>query len=296
MLTFLAALLALAGAAVSVPPRTTAPPAAARAIVAAPLRIVHFDVGQGDAALVITPEGRHVLIDGGPEPDSVAHLLSDMGVDTVDLVVASHNHADHIEGLPAVFVAFPVRAYVENGVPTTTAIYRRLLDRVEEEPGLQVLRATDRTITLGSVRLHVLPPPGLDRSQNGNSVGIEVEYGEFRELLTGDAERPELGRWLTEGRAHPVTVVKVGHHGSWNATTAAWVRTTRPALAVISVGAHNKYHHPSAAVERMWGSTATVYRTDRDGTIEISATPDGHFSVRTHAPVTATGAAPSPKE
>lgn len=295
MLTVLATLLALAGAA-QLPPRAAVPSAPARAIVAPPLRIVHFDVGQGDAALVITPEGRHVLIDGGPETDSVADLLRGMGVDTVDLVVASHNHADHIEGLPEVFVAFPIRAYVENGVPTTTAIYRRLLDRVEEEPGLQVLRATDRTITLGSVTLHVLPPPGLDRSQNDNSVGIEVEYGRFRELLSGDAERSELARWLADGRAHPVTVVKVGHHGSANATTAAWVRATRPAVAVISVGAGNKYHHPSAAVERRWASTATVYRTDRDGTVEISATPDGRFTVRTHASPTPAGAAPAPKE
>lgn len=296
MLTLLVALLALAGAAVSVPPRAAVSAPPARAIAAPALRVVHFDVGQGDAALVITPEGRRVLIDGGPEPDSVADLLSVMGVDTLDLVVASHNHADHIDGLPAVFAAFAVRAYLENGLPTTTALYRRLLERVEAEPGLRVLRPTDRTITLGSLTLHVLPPPGIDRSQNDNSVGIEVEYGEFRELLTGDAERPELGRWLAEGRARPVTVVKVGHHGSSNATTAAWVRATRPAVAVISVGAHNKYRHPSAAVVRQWATTATVYRTDRDGTIEISATPDGRFSVRTHAPVTTTGAAPSPKE
>jgi competence protein ComEC len=255
----------------------------------APLRIVHFDVGQGDAALITTPEGKHVLIDGGPMKDQVADLLWDMGVDTLDLVVSSHNHADHIGGLPEVFYAFPVRAYLENGIPTTTAVYRRLLSRVEHEPGVQVLKATARTITLGSVSLLVLPPSGLDRTQNNNSVGIEVDYGAFHELLTGDSEQPERTQWIAEGRVHPVTVVKVAHHGSGNGTNAAWVEATRPAVAVISVGADNKYGHPSASVERLWATRARVYRTDRDGAVLITATPDGKYTVQTHA-ISATNA------
>lgn len=229
------------------------------------LQIVHFDVGQGDAALVTTPEGKHVLIDGGPTTDQVADLLWDMGVDTVDLVVSSHNHADHINGLPEVFYAFPVRAYLENGIPATTAVYARLLSRVEHEPGLQVLRPTARRLQLGSVTLVVLPPSGLDRSQNNNSVGIEVVYGEFRELMTGDSEQPELTQWIAEGRAHPVTVVKVAHHGSRNGTTSAWVDVTNPAVAVISVGAENKYGHPAVEVEHLWAARARVYRPTGTG-------------------------------
>ena len=249
--------------------------------VAPPLRILHFDVGQGDATLVTTPEGRHVLIDGGPQTDVVADLLRNMGVDTIDLVVSSHNHADHIGGLPQVFFAFPVRAYLENGVPTTTAVYARLLRQVEEEPNLRVLRPTARTITVGSVTLRVLPPSGVDASQNNNSVGIEVAYGRFRELLTGDSEQPELAHWIAAGEAKPVAVLKVAHHGSWNGTTNAWIDITHPAVAVISVGRDNRYGHPSPAVERLWARVATIYRTDRVGTIEVTVTPDGHFSVRT---------------
>lgn len=245
------------------------------------LRIVHFDVGQGDAALVTTPEGRHVLIDGGPQSDAVADLLWEMGVDTIDLVVSSHNHADHIGGLPEVFFVFPVRAYLENGVPATTAVYARLLRRVEEEANVQVLRPTARTITIGSVTFRVLPPSGVDASQNNNSVGIEVTYGQFRELFTGDSEQPELGRWLAAGIVSPVTVLKVAHHGSSNGTNEAWVSATRPAAVVVSAGLKNRYRHPSADVERLWARSAKVYRTDHVGTVEITANSDGRFSVRT---------------
>jgi competence protein ComEC len=261
----------------------TSSASSARHAAERPLEILHFDVGQGDAALITTPEGKHVLIDGGPSSDVVADLLWNMGVDTVDLVVSSHNHADHINGLPEVFYAFPVRAYLENGVPATTAVYARLLSRVEQEPGIQVLRPTARTISLGSVTLILLPPPGQDVSQNNNSVGIELDYGRFRELLTGDSEQAELSQWLAEGRARPVTVVKVAHHGSWNGTTLAWVQATQPAVAVISVGTDNKYGHPSAEVERLWAISAKVYRTDRDGSVMITGMSDGKYSVQTHA-------------
>jgi len=248
------------------------------------LRIVHFDVGQGDATLVTTPEGKHMLIDGGPASDQVADLLWDIGVDTIDLVVSSHNHADHIGGLPEVFYSFTVRAYLENGIPATTAVYARLLSRVEQEPGVVVLRPTARTIRLGTVTVLVLPPSGVDRSHNNNSVGIEVNYGSFRELLTGDSEQAALSHWLAEGRAHPLTVIKVAHHGSWNGSISAWVKATHPAIAIISVGAGNEYGHPASNVERMWAAEGRVYRTDRDGTVTITAMPDGKYTVQTRRP------------
>jgi beta-lactamase superfamily II metal-dependent hydrolase len=237
-------------------------------------------VGQGDAALITTPEGRRILIDAGPRPDDVAALLASEGVDTLDLVIASHNHADHIGGMPEVLRRLVVRAYVENGLPHTTAIYARTLDAVEREPGLQYLVATDRTITLGSVTIRILPPSRMDRSQNNNSVGALVEYGRFRALYTGDSEIPQLRAWLRTARIPRVTLVKVAHHGSANATMPEWARATAPAIALVSVGARNAYGHPSPGVEAVWAAMgAEIRRTDRQGTIEISATADGRFTV-----------------
>ena len=246
------------------------------------LSVRQLDVGQGDAALITTPEGRRILIDAGPHPTLVASILRREGIDTVDLVVASHAHADHIGGMPSVFQAVSVRAYMDNGVVHTTATYARTIAAVEREPGLQYLAAIDRTITLGSVTIHVLPPPRTHRSQNNNSVGLLIEYERFRALYTGDSEQRELAHWLREGRIPPVTLVKAAHHGARNGVTAQWVEATAPAIVLVPVGSRNRYGHPSPLVLQLWAAAnARVYRTDQMGEIEVKARRDGSFIVHT---------------
>jgi competence protein ComEC len=251
---------------------------------------IHFlNVGQGDAAL-IRESGKTALIDAGTA--SVVSYLRQLQIDTIDLVVASHNHADHIGGMTGVFGSTVVRYYLDNGVPHTTATYQRTIQAVRAS-GAQYLTATTRTITLGAARLHVLAPPPEDsgasprtahrvpRTQNNSSVGILVEYGEFRALFTGDSEQDELRYWLSTDTIPQVHVVKVAHHGSWNGTTADWVAATQPAVAVISVG-KNGYDHPSHQVIAQWQDAgARVYRTDYDGSVLILANDDGSFVVTT---------------
>lgn len=249
------------------------------------LRLSQLDVGQGDAALITTPEGRRILIDAGPRADDVAALLRAEGIDTLHLVVASHNHADHIGGMPRVLESVVVLAYVENGLPHPTAIYRRTLAALEREPGLLYLEATDRTVTVGSVTVRVMAAPRVSTSQNNNSVGVVVEHGIFKALYTGDSEATQLAAWLRQGRVPGATVVKVAHHGSPNGTLPEWVQATSPAVALVSAGRNNSYGHPAPQVEALWSAVgAHVYRTDRHGTIEIDATPDGRFTVRTGTP------------
>jgi competence protein ComEC len=243
------------------------------------LQLRFFDVGQGDAALIVTPEGKRVLVDAGPGASPVVPYLQSHHYDTLDLIVASHNHADHIGGMADAIAATVVRAYLDNGLPHTTATYQRTL-RAVQASGAQYLQATARTITVGSARLRVLPPPSRQVGQNNGSVGVLLEYGEFRVLLTGDSEQDELGYWLQHDSIPRVTVVKVAHHGSRNGTTAAWVRATRPQVAVISVGAGNSYGHPSPQVIEQWQRAgARVYRTDRDGAVIIEARRDGSYIV-----------------
>lgn len=254
--------------------------------VSGSLTLRQLDVGQGDAALITTPEGRRILIDAGPDRETVANILTQARVDTLDLVIASHAHADHIGGMSEVFLAVVVRAYLDNGIPYTTATYARTLTSVENEAGVQYLRPIARTITVGSVTIRVLPPPLSDNSQNNNSVGILVEYGRFRALYTGDSEQAELSQWLRDGQISRVTMVKAAHHGSSNGVTSDWVRQTAPELVLISVGANNRYGHPSPKVEQLWsGASARVYRTDQMGEIDVTARPDGGFSVRTAADI-----------
>ena len=243
------------------------------------LQIRFLDVGQGDAALITVPEGKNVLIDAGRGAWPVVAYLRANHYDTLDLVVASHNHADHIGGMADVLATTVVRYYLDNGIPHTTATYQRTIQAVEAS-GAQYLKATARTITVGSARLSVLAPPSEQVDQNNGSVGILLEYGEFRALLTGDSERYELEYWLGHDSIPQVQVLKVAHHGSWNGTTEAWATRTRPQVAVISVGANNQYGHPAAEVVALWTSLgARVYRTDRDGMVAIDARRDGTFNV-----------------
>jgi len=245
------------------------------------LKLRFLDVGQGDAALIITPEGKRVLVDAGPGAWPVVAYLQSNGYDTLDLVIASHNHADHIGGMASVLSTTLVRYYLDNGVPHPTATYQRTIQALEAS-GAQYLQATARTITVGSASLRVLPPPSEQVSQNNGSVGILLEYGHFRVLFTGDSERYELEYWLQHDSVPQVQILKVAHHGSWNGTTGAWVTRTRPQVAVISVGAHNQYGHPATEVLTLWTSVgARIYRTDRDGTVMIDAAADGSFTVTT---------------
>jgi len=250
-----------------------------RPVHAQTLELRFLDVGQGDAALIVTAEGKRVLIDAGPGASPVVPYLQAHHYDTLDLIVASHNHTDHIGGMADVLASTVVRSYLDNGVPHTTTTYQRTL-RAVEASGALYLQATARTITVGSARLRVLAPPSRPVDQNNGSVGILLEYGQFRALLTGDSEQSELGYWLQHDSVPRVTVVKVAHHGGGNGTTAAWVQATRPQVAVISVGAGNTYGHPSAQVIAQWQSAgARVYRTDRDGAVIIEAKRDGSYIV-----------------
>ena len=245
---------------------------------------IHFiNVGQGDAALLITPEHKTMLVDAGPHAAAVVAELRRLHIDTLDLVVASHAHADHIGGLPEVMATTVVRNYMDNGVPTarTARLYRQVI----LPSGARYLAASARTITLGSVRVRVLPPPDATlrlprQDQNNRSVGLVVQYGRFRALLAGDAQVQELGYWLRVDSVPAVTVLKVDHHGSPNGTTPDWVRRTRPGVAVVSVG-RNNYGHPSRAVIAAWcAAGARVLRTDRNGTLIVSADTTGHTTVR----------------
>jgi competence protein ComEC len=242
------------------------------------LEIRFLDVGQGDAALIRTGT-KTVLIDAGGSAGVLSYLQA-FHIDTIDLVIASHNHADHIGGMTAVLHSVVVRFYLDNGVPQTTATYQRTIQAVQAS-GAQYLRATARTITIGDAQFNILPPPS-DQDQNNASVGVLIDYGEFHALFTGDSELHELEYWLGNGSIPHVHVVKVAHHGSPNGTSTAWIEATHPQVAVISVGAGNSYGHPSPDVVAEWEDAgARVYRTDRDGSVLVLANDDGSFVVTT---------------
>jgi len=243
---------------------------------------VHFlDVGQGDAIALRTPAGRWILIDGGPVgPHSdagrrvVVPFLRRHGAAKVDLVVATHAHADHVGGLPAVLDAFPPPEVLEPGEPLGEAPYIQFLAATQAAgAGWRAGRAGDR-VELDGVRVVVLSPDSLWAAEttdpNEESVVLLVEYGGARLVLTGDGGLPVEHRLA--GRVGHVDLLKVGHHGSRSATSDAWLDELRPEEAVISVGARNRYGHPAPEVlARLAARGIAVYRTDRQGTITFSS-------------------------
>jgi len=245
------------------------------------LYILQFDVGQGDATLISTA-GKRVLIDAGTPGALIAQRLREIGIDTIDLVISSHNHQDHIGGIPDVLASLAIRAYMDNGVPATTQVYRRIIATVEAQTHIRYLEASSRTISLGEATLRVLPPPRFNDQQNDNSVGIVVEFGLFRALYTGDSEEKELSYWVSQRLIPQVTVLKGAHHGSSDGITREWIDATKPRIVLLSAGASNSYGHPDMRVIQAWQSIgARVYRTDVDGGIVIVASKDGTHRVAT---------------
>ncbi|MBM3885433.1 MAG: MBL fold metallo-hydrolase [Gemmatimonadetes bacterium] len=245
------------------------------------VEIRFLDVGQGDAALIVTSDGRRALIDGGPDGDLLDAYLTRDRIDRLDLVIASHHHLDHIGGLPAVLASRAVTNVVENGMPATTRIYGRLVDAMARR-GSRVLAATPRELTLGTAMFRILPPWSAAEDQNDASVGVIVSHGAFRALFTGDAETRAVDAWIRDGRIPRVQVAKAGHHGSRNGVTPALVRAAAPSLLVISVGEDNRYGHPHPEALAAWRApTRRILRTDLEGTIRVRGCADGRYFTTT---------------
>jgi len=249
-----------------------------RAWAAGTLRVDFIDVGQGDAALVTSPSGKTLLIDGGPHAagrELVAFLRSRTH-GPVDLILLSHRHEDHLGGLAAVVREIGARLFLDAPAAHPGPGYAALMQTLESR-AVPVRDATPgRTIDLGGGAVMTLigppvPPIVGSRSDvNSNSVVARLTYGTFSVLFTGDAEVPTEAWLLRSGRDLHANVLKVAHHGSGHASSARFLAAVGPRIAVVSVGAGNVYGHPAATtLVRLARSGAEIYRTDMDGTVAI---------------------------
>jgi len=258
-----------------------------------PLRVHFIDVGQGDSALIQCPDGSNILIDGGPiscYPFLIAYLKK-AGVNRIKLLIATHPDGDHIGGLIKVLKEFPVETVVDPGKTHTTVTYRRFLEGVRASPKTiyKMGRAGDRFV-FGEAELRLLHPgASLPGDNNNASVVARLTCRGAAVLFTGDAEEEVEKEMLRRGGAGKITVLKVAHHGSKSSSSARFLSSISPRLAVISVGADNSYGHPHPdTLKRLKTAGAEVLRTDEMGTVVLSWAGQGmarEFPGKAHYPV-----------
>jgi competence protein ComEC len=243
------------------------------------LHVYFFDVGQGDSALILTPEGRQVLVDGGPNADSAIQALSKTipsGDRSLDLVVLTHLDSDHSRGLLNVLDQYDVGAVLAGVDSPDSAMRDQCLASLNRNDFLVIPVHAGYQIDLGSrVFAEVLnfrPGPYGGASANDAAVVLRLTYGEISFLLTADIE-VETESYLSVGDATiRSTVLKAAHHGSQTSTPASFVDSVDPEIVIISVGQNNSFGHPNVDVlGRLINETESdnLYRTDRNGSVEF---------------------------
>lgn len=234
---------------------------------------VHFiDVGQGDAIFIETP-GQNILIDGGERGPAVADYLLSLGVESLDLVIGTHPHSDHIGGLINVLQEIAVREVIDPGVIHTSKTFEDYLTLIDEKEiifteGRAGLR---RELGGGAMMLLLHPTSPSSSHLNNASIVARLDCGQVGFLFAGDVEGAAEGEILEGGSRLAAAILKVSHHGSKDSTTQAFLDAVRPEVAVITCGSGNSYGHPHReTLDKLDRAGAKIYRTDQQGTIVVA--------------------------
>lgn len=258
------------------------------------LTIAFVDVGQGDSILVILPNTKTLLIDGGERERSgkALAILREHGLSHIDVVVATHPHADHIGGLIDVIKNVDVGQVLDSGQVHTTQTFEDFLDAIEmKQIPLESVREGDSINLDPTVKIDVLNPSislpdgAFNEAEfNDNSVVLKLTYREFSLLLTGDMQETNEERLVSEnGTTLDAEVLKAGHHGSRTSSSSPFLNAVMPEVVIISLGAGNSYGHPhQEALDRISAAgTEHLFRTDVDGTITLTANGSSEYSIVT---------------
>ena len=245
------------------------------------LHVAFVDVGQGDAVFISTPGGKQVLVDGGPEPTDVVHFLGQkmpFWDRTIDLVVLTHAHSDHVNGLIEVLRRYDVQNILEREVQYDSPPYQAWRQAVAEE-GAEVIQArSGQVIALeGGAFVQVVSPGerllgGTSSDVDNASVVLKLVYGNVSFLLTGDMFGETERVLVAQNAPIDSDVLKVGHHGSRSSSSAAFLDMVSPAAAAISAGEDNRFGHPHLeTLEALRGhvSEDLLLLTKDSGTVEF---------------------------
>jgi len=249
-----------------------------------PLTVRVMDVGQGDSILVQFPNGCNMLVDAADRSHgrAVVDYLRSLKIKQIDILVATHPHADHIGGMADVLDAFTVGKVWDAGYNHGSEMQRQFLQRIKTAGIRYGTPISGFKEDVGAARIDVLAPVRLisdtNSDANNNSLVLRISYGKVSFLLTGDMETEERA---TIQSFPSSTVLKVAHHGSSNGTDAQFLRAVSPSIAVISLAAQNDYGHPHpTTLAALKTSGAKVYTTPESGTVVVTTDGDT-VSVRT---------------
>jgi len=234
---------------------------------------VHFiDVGQGDSIL-IDLGSEEILIDGGGKSPGVTDYNKKYIDGPLEVMVATHPHADHIGGLTGVLKDFQVEEIWLNGDTSTSKTYQDFMAAVNAE-GAEVNQAKrSGTISTESLNFSILNPPGtLFSDANNNSIVLRLDYGDTVFLFSGDAEKEAEASMLDTEDYLWAQILKAGHHGSKTASSIEFLKKVDPDIAIISCGEGNSYGHPhDITLNNLSNLGITIYRTDISGNIIIES-------------------------
>lgn len=241
------------------------------------LEIGFLDVGQGDAILIKSPFGQNILIDGGPDGIILKRLGDNLSwwERTIDLMILTHPHDDHVAGLNEVIKRYDVQKIIYTGVKYSSPTYDRWQELVKDYKISIAIVDRMQTINLGeSCYLEILYPRQAIYNQsvdnlNNSSIVSRLTCDGIKILLMGDAEREEEKELIKSETDLSAEIIKIGHHGSDTATSDEFLEKVKPEIAILEVG-KNDFGLPSLRVlKKLERQQIKIYRTDKDGTINI---------------------------
>ena len=240
---------------------------------------IHFiDVGQGDSTLVIS-NGEYLLIDAGENghETEVINYLRSMNVDKLDYIIATHQHSDHIGGIPEVLEEYEcdniIMPRLTKAQTPTNSTYTAFLKAIEASEAKVIAAKPGAVYAVGGAQFEILGPVTDDAEDiTSMSAVTKVTYGENSFLITGDAGTDEEKEIIENGADLDCDVLRAGHHGSYTSSGKEFLNAVTPEICVISCGENNDYGHPhDAALKRIKKHTEEIYRTDVCGSIVMTS-------------------------
>ena len=255
-------------------------------IIPKDLRIYFIDVGQGDSCLIITPNNKKVLVDGGEgKTDVVLSYLLDRRINKLDYIMISHFDSDHCNGLIDVIQKLEVKNILISKQAYFCDEYKNIANIINlKRIKVTFVKQGDKLNIDKNINLDIFyPPKNLEYDDlNNNSIVAKLTYKKFSILFTGDIEKSEENI-VDKFTANELksTIIKVPHHGSKTSSSEEFIKAVNPKIALIGVGENNKFGHPNGDVlQRLNDINCTIYRTDKMGEIEIRVSNKGKLKLK----------------